>query len=224
MAIFVLTALAWIGRADLQIGAITLPGWTTLFGLTGIHDGTVAMAAAILLFAIPVDFKKVDFLLDWAWAKKLPWQVLLLFGGGFALAESFRRTGLAAWLVTGLESFQGIPVIFLVLTTCLAVTFLTEVTSNTATASLLIPVLAAASTALKIHPYLLMIPATISASFAFMMPVATPPNAIVFGSGYLTIPQMARAGFVLNVVGAFWITFITYILVIPLFGLLDASP
>jgi len=224
MAIFVLTALAWIGRADLQIGAITLPGWTTLFGLTGIHDGTVAMAAAILLFAIPVDFKKVDFLLDWAWAKKLPWQVLLLFGGGFALAESFRRTGLAAWLVTGLESFQGIPVIFLVLTTCLAVTFLTEVTSNTATASLLIPVLAAASTALNIHPYLLMIPATVSASFAFMMPVATPPNAIVFGSGYLTIPQMARAGFVLNVVGAFWITFITYILVIPLFGLLDASP
>lgn len=166
-----------------------------------------------------MSFRNVEFLLDWEWAKQLPWDVLLLFGGGFALAESFRQTGLAAWLVSGLEVFRGIPVVLLVLATCFSVTFLTELTSNTATASLLVPVLAATATGLGIHPYLLMIPATVSASFAFMLPVATPPNAIVFGSGYVTIPQMARTGLVLNVMGALWVALITYTLVEWLFGI-----
>lgn len=233
MIIFVLTVLAWIGRGDVQIGKIMLPGWTTLLGLQGIHDGTIAMMAALLLFAIPVRRSvtdkdaanpAMDFLLDWSWAKRLPWHVLLLFGGGFALAESFSSTGLDTWIGSKLELLQGIPTFLLVLVLCLGVTFLTEVTSNTATATMLMPILAAASVALGIHPYLLMIPATISASFAFMLPVATPPNAIVFGSGYLTIPQMAQTGFALNLMGAFWITLLTYVLATSVFDLPGRVP
>lgn len=219
MIIFVLTALAWMGRGDVEIGTVVLPGWTTVLGWSGIHDGTIAVVAALLLFATPVDFKNVDFLLDWTWAKKLPWHVLLLFGGGFALAESFQATGLDIWIGSGIGLLKGMPVFLLVLALCLTVTFLTEVTSNTATATMLMPVLAAAATVLEVHPFLLMIPVTLSASFAFMLPVATPPNAVVFGSGHVTIPQMAKAGLTLNILGALWITIMTFFLGIPVFNL-----
>ncbi len=219
MIIFFLTAVAWIWRGDLLLGDFFLPGWTTLFHLKGIHDGTIAMVAALLLFATPVNLRKGEFLLDWEWALKLPWGVILLFGGGFALAESFRVTGLDAWLGNGLEILRGIPTVYLILALCLITTFLSELMSNTAQVTMLIPVLAAAAPALGVHPYLLMIPATIAASFSFMMPVGTPPNAIVFGSGYLTIPKMAKAGFVLNILGSLWITFVTLVLLKPVFGL-----
>jgi len=217
--IFVLTAIAWIWRADLRIGGLYLPGWMTLFNLKGIHDGTVAIVAALLLFATPVNLRKGEFLLDWEWALKLPWGVLLLFGGGFALAESFRVTGLDVWLGGGLEILRGIPTVYLILALCFITTFLSEMMSNTAQITMLIPILAAAAPVLGVHPYLLMIPATIAASFSFMMPVGTPPNAIVFGSGYLTISKMAKTGFALNILGVLWITFVTLVLLKPIFGL-----
>jgi sodium-dependent dicarboxylate transporter 2/3/5 len=146
--------------------------------------------------------------------------VLILFGGGFALAASFRETGLDKWVGGGLEAAAGLPTIVLMLLVCLIMTFLTEMTSNTATASMAMPILGATAVAAGMHPLLLMIPATLSASCAFMLPVATPPNAIVFGSGSVSIPQMARAGLGLNLIGAILITAITYIVAVPVFGIL----
>ncbi|MFT5208082.1 MAG: sodium-dependent dicarboxylate transporter 2/3/5 [Candidatus Omnitrophota bacterium] len=218
MVIFSLTALAWLTRTDIQIGTFNLVGWSTRFNLQGVHDGTIAMAAALLLFVIPANLKGKQFLLDWAWASKLPWDVLILFGGGFALAESVKATGLAEWLGGGFILMQGMPIVLIVLCICLGMTFLTEVTSNTATATMVLPILAAASVTLNIPPLLLMIPATVSASFAFMLPVATPPNAIIFGSGKVTIPQMAKAGFALNIIGALWITLAVFVLARPIFN------
>ncbi len=218
MAVFALAAIGWITREDIALGGFVLPGWTTLFHIKGAHDSTVAMIAAMILFIVPVNLRKGEFLLDWSSAVKLPWEVLLLFGGGFALAESFQTTGLAAWLGGGFGLLHGLPLVWVVLILCLATTFISELVSNTAQATMMLPVLAAASTTLNVHPYILMIPATVACSLAFMMPVGTPPNAVVFGSGYVTIPQMAKAGFALNILGALWITFMTFVLMGPVFG------
>lgn len=218
MTVFLVTAAAWLGRVDVHIGSLTLPGWPTLVGLKGIHDGTIAMAAALVLFVTPVSFTKVEFLLDWSWAKRLPWDVLLLLGGGFALAESFRHTGLDVWLGGRLVMLQGVPTPVLILFLCFGVAVVGNVTSNTAVAAMLVPMAASAAGPLNVHPYLLMIPATLAASFDFMLPAGTPPNAIIYGSGYVTIPQMARAGLPLTFVGAAWITLATYLLVLPVFG------
>jgi sodium-dependent dicarboxylate transporter 2/3/5 len=219
MAVFVLTALAWITRESVTIGSFVLPGWADVLQLEGVHDGTVAIIAGLLLFLTPVDLAKGDFLLDWEWAKKLPWEILLLFGGGFALAESFQVTGLASWIGGGFHFLQHLPRVWLILILCLATTFLSELMSNTAQTTMMMPVLAAASATLGFHPYLLMVPATIACSMAFMMPVGTPPNAVVFGSGQVTIPQMAKAGFALNILGALWIVLMTFVLMGPVFGL-----
>ncbi len=219
MIVFALAVLGWIWRADISFGGFTIPGWTTLFHLKGVHDGTVAMTAALVLFAAPVSLKKGEFLLDWETASKLPWGILLLFGGGFALAESFRITGLDIWLGGGFEVLRDIPRPALILILCLAITFLSELMSNTAQVTMLMPVLAAAAPVLGEHPYILMIPATIAASFSFMMPVGTPPNAVIFGSGYVTIPKMAKAGFALNIMGAFWITLISILWLETSFGI-----
>jgi sodium-dependent dicarboxylate transporter 2/3/5 len=217
MAVFAATAILWITRADLKIGAVTLSGWSTLLGRPGVHDGTVAMAGALALFVIPAGGGR--FLLDWEWARRLPWEVLLLFGGGFALAEGFQRSGLADWLGGGFTAMQEWPPVLVVFALALFVTFGSEVTSNTAQATMLMPVLATASKALGLHPYLLMVPATLSASCAFMLPSGTPPNAIVFGSGRVTIPEMAKAGLFLNLTGAVWITAAMFLWGTRVFGI-----
>ena len=144
--------------------------------------------------------------MDWRTAKKLPWHIILLFGGGFALAQGFTTSGLSAWLGGKLGGLSQLSPILIVALICLTITFLTEFTSNTATAQVMLPVLAAVSLDIGIPPLMLMIPATISASCAFMMPIATPPNAIVFGTNRLRIVQMARAGFFLNIIGVLVIT------------------
>ena len=218
--IFIFTALAWIFRKNIELGTFTIPGWSNLLGIEKmVNDATVAIFSAILLFAIPVDFNKKSFLLDWEWAIKIPWGILLLFGGGIAIAAGFKTTGLAAWIGGHLSLFSGVPLIGMIMLTCLMLTFLTEVTSNTATSTIFMPILAATALAIGIHPFLLMVPATISASCAFMLPVATPPNAIVFGSGCVTIPQMAKNGVALNFIGIFIVTLITYTIAIPAFGI-----
>ncbi|MBI4352314.1 MAG: SLC13/DASS family transporter [Candidatus Omnitrophica bacterium] len=219
MGVFVATALAWITRENIAIGNFVIPGWTSLLHLKGVHDGTIAMAAGLLLLLIPGDLKRKEFLLDREWTKKLPWEVILLLGGGLALAESFQATGLASWLGEGFRFLQGMPLLWLLFLLCLLTAFLSELMTNVAQATIMMPVLAAASQALGIHPYWLMVPVTFACSFAFMMPSGTPPNAIVFSSGYLTVSRMAKAGFVLNILGALWITFAMRALAPLVFGL-----
>jgi sodium-dependent dicarboxylate transporter 2/3/5 len=218
--VFVFAVFGWVFRNDLQLGLLTLPGWAGLLGVgASSHDATVAMAAALLLFLIPVDANRGEFLLNWEWAVRIPWGVLILFGGGFALAESFQKTGLALWLTGGLGGWAAVPLPLLILMVCLFVTFLSELVSNTAIAAIMMPILGATASAIGVHPYLLMIPATIAASSGFMLPVATPPNAIIFGSGYLKITEMVKAGFVLNLTGAILITLLVYFLAAPLLQL-----
>src|SRR5699024_4354275 len=145
--------------------------------------------------------KRWDHLLDWNTAVKLPWGILLLFGGGLAIAAGFVDSGLSDWIGGQLTALQGVNILIVILVVATLVIFLTELTSNTATASMMYPIMGSLAIALGVHPYGLMIAAGVAASCAFMLPVATPPNAVVFGSGYLRIPDMAKAGFALNIIG-----------------------
>jgi len=218
MIIFLLTALAWIFRVDLKLGFATIPGWTTALGIEDkVSDAAIAMMAGTALFIIPVNIRRGEFLLDWGTAIKIPWGVLLLFGGGIALSAGFKATGLSTWLGERLAALGVLPTPVLIAAICLIVTFLSELTSNTATATILMPIIAALAQALQLHPYFLMVPAVLAASSGFMLPVSTPPNAIVFASGYVTVPQMARAGIWLNLIGVVLITLIAYLFVIPVF-------
>ena len=178
-----------------------IPGFTKT-----IKDSTIAMFGAAILFMIPVDWKKNVFILDWKSATRLPWDVIFLFGGGLALAKGFEVSGLSEWIGMQLVSLQSLSVILIILFVVILSIILTEVTSNTATAAMLIPVVAGVALAIHIHPFILIIAATISASMAFMLPVATPPNAIVFGTRYMTIPQMAKIGLILDVIMTILVT------------------
>lgn len=226
LIVWVGTALGWIFSEDINLGGFTIPGWTRILPTPGfVNHGTIAIAASVILFLTPVNLRKGEFALDWDWAKRIPWDVLLLFGGGIALADAFRATGLVNWLGERLTLLDGVPPLLIILAIATLLTFLTEVTSNTATASIMMPILGGTAQALGVHPLLFMIPAAFSVSCAFMLPVATPPNAIVFGAGYLTVPQMAKAGFCLNLIGILLITTLTYLLAVPVFGIsLDSMP
>jgi len=203
LVVFALTACAWVTREGPS------GGWSGLLGLAGtVDDSTVALAAAVALFV--VSDGRGGRLLDWETAARIPWGILVLFGGGIAIARAFVASGLSDELARGLVGLARWPMLAMLLALCLVVTFLTEVTSNTATASVLMPLLAAAGTAAGADPTLMMIPAALSCSCAFMLPVATPPNAIVFGSGRVPIRAMAREGAVLNLIGAGVITLVVY--------------
>ncbi len=209
--VFAVLALLWLFRADLNLGRFTLPGWGSLFqNPSYLNDGTVAIAMAILLFIIPARKEHGTTLLDWKTASSLPWDILLLFGGGFALALGIKESGLSGWIGEQLMGVTSFHPLWVILSVCLLITFLTELTSNTATTEMVLPILAGISISSGIDPLLLMIPATLSASMAFMLPVATPPNAIVFGSGRITMGQMARTGLILNLAGAVIITLMMY--------------
>jgi sodium-dependent dicarboxylate transporter 2/3/5 len=203
MSLFVLTAVMWITRQA------PFGGWSQLFGMPAANDASVALLAVIAMAITPNG--EGGRLLRWEAASRIPWGVLILFGGGIAIANAFMQSGLAEHVANQLEVLAALPVWVMILIISLTVTFVTEVTSNTATASLLMPLLAAASVAMKIDPYLLMIPAALSASCAFMLPVATAPNAVIYGSGRLTIKDMARAGLVLNLLGALVISVVAYL-------------
>jgi sodium-dependent dicarboxylate transporter 2/3/5 len=177
------------------------------------------MFVALLLFVVPVDRKKDIRILAWEDTKKLPWGVLLLFGGGLALASLIKKSGLAGYIATQLEATSSIPVIAAVLVVTITILFLTEVTSNTATAASFLPLLGPIAVTLTDGPLMLVIPAALAASCAFMMPVATPPNAIVFSSGELRIADMARAGFWLNIAAIFMIVLLMLTTVPMVFNL-----
>ncbi len=198
LTVFGITALAWMFRQE------PFGGWTALVGLPGVNDASIALAAVVAMFLVPNG--RGERLLDWDTAADIPWGILILFSSGLVIARAFTESGLSGLLGGALAGVAGLPMVAVIAVMCLAVTFLTEVTSNTATTSLLMPILAAAAIAGGIAPELIMVPAAVSASFAFMLPVATGPNAIVYGSGAIATRDMARAGFVLNVIGAAVIT------------------
>lgn len=202
LLVFGLIVFAWITRKI----------WTSWLSLNTVGDSTIALAGVILMFLIP-NGKQQDKLLDWQTANDIPWGMLLLFAGGIAIAKAFTASGLSEQLATLLTGLSSLPLLALMLSLCLFVTFLTEITSNTATATLLMPVLASAATAANIDPVLLMMPATISASCAFMLPVATAPNAIAYGTGRFHIKDMAREGLVLNIIVACIVSVVCYMMI-----------
>ncbi len=226
LIIFISLAILWISRADLQLGGLRIPGWQNLFRFPEyINDGTVAIALSIILFAIPSKNKKGARLLDWKTAARLPWGIVLLFGGGFALASGFKESGLSNWFGEQLSFVSLMHPIFIIAIVGLMMTFLTELTSNTATTEMILPVLAGLSVATQIHPLLFMLPATMSASMAFMLPVATPPNAIIFGTNKLRIIDMVKTGLIMNLMGTLIITLSIYFIARWAFGIdLDIFP
>jgi solute carrier family 13 (sodium-dependent dicarboxylate transporter), member 2/3/5 len=206
--IFALTAIAWISR----------PLLSRQFPSLQLSDTSIAIAGALLMFLVPTGQKKAgQFLLTWRYAERLPWGVLLLFGGGLSLAAAVDDSGLAAWIGNSLVGLGSWPVLGLVLAITLLIIFLTELTSNIATTATFLPLVAALAVSVNRPPLLLAIPAVIAASYAFMMPVATPPNAIVFSSGAIRMPEMVRAGIWLNLIGTVAIIAIVYLLMNAVF-------
>ncbi|NVK83231.1 MAG: DASS family sodium-coupled anion symporter [Cytophagia bacterium] len=200
LIVFVITAFCWISRSFLLQKLIP-----------SLDDTIIAIVAAIVLFILPSS-KKGERIINWEEAVKMPWGIILLFGGGMALAEAFGSTGLALWLGSQISMVDGIAMILVILILVATVNFLTELTSNLATTAMLLPILAPMAIAFNMNPYMLMVSATLAASCAFMLPVATPPNAVVFGSGYLRIPDMMRAGVWMNIISIFFITLMIYFL------------
>lgn len=204
--VFCLTALMWICR----------PLLTGI--LPGLSDAGIAIGAAISLFIIPVDSKKRQFLLSWSDAEELPWGVLILFGGGLSLASAISETGLAGWIGEGVGVLGGWPMVLLIGAVITLIIFLTEMTSNTATTAAFLPILASVAIGLGENPLLLAVPAALGASCAFMLPVATPPNAIVYGSGKITIPEMSNAGLWLNLIFIVLLTAAAFTMINFVFG------
>ncbi|MCH7410876.1 SLC13 family permease [Belliella sp. DSM 111904] len=205
-AIFLFTAFGWISKS-----------WLLDPFIDGISDTVIAMVGGILMFIVPGKNKKP--LMEWKDAIKLPWDIILLFGGGLALAEGFKVSGLTLWVGSNFTLLEGASLILVILFMVAAINFLTELTSNLATTTIILPILAALATSMDVHPYGIMIAATLSASCAFMLPVATPPNAVVFSSGYFTIRDMAKTGFVLNVISILLITLFVYYLLPLVWGI-----
>ena len=203
--VFAFTALAWITRSQ------PFGGWKTWLDVPGANDASVALLAVVAMFLIPNG--KGSRLLDWETAGRIPWGMLILFGGGIAIAKAFVVSGMSAALGSALAGIAGWPILAMMAVICLCITFLTEMTSNTATTTLMMPILAAGAIAAGIAPEALMVPAAMSASCAFMLPVATAPNTIVFSTGRFTTRLMAREGLVLNFVGVILISVMCYLLI-----------
>ena len=191
-AIFLLTSVCWIFKPQFA-SLLPNPAYLT--------DATIAIAGALALFLAPINWRRGEFVMNWQWAVKLPWDVLILFGGGLALAGGFSESGLSQWIGNQTALMGQAPTLLFILAVTVVIIFLTELTSNTATTAMIIPILAAIAIGLGHNPLMLAIPATLAASCAFMLPVATPPNAIVFGSGQVSIPDMCRSGLGLNIIG-----------------------
>jgi solute carrier family 13 (sodium-dependent dicarboxylate transporter), member 2/3/5 len=218
--IFALTSLLWIFRTDLNLGFAQISGWATLFDTPDfIDDGTIAITMAFLLFLFPSKDEKQKTILSANVFEQIPWSIILLFGGGFALATAFSSSGLSQFIGNNLKVLANIPTFILLLIVCTIINFLTELTSNTATTQMILPILASVSVAIGINPLLLMIAATLSASMAFMMPVGTPPNTIVFASKRLRISDMAKTGFALNLISVIVIALTVYFVGTIIFNL-----
>lgn len=205
--IFATTAFCWITRSFLLQKI-----------LPKLDDTIIAIVFALILFIVPSKEKKKK-LMTWKDAKALPWGIIILFGGGMALAKGFETSGLALWIGNQMTSLVGVTTILLVLLLIAAVNFLTEITSNLATTAMLLPVLAPLALTIDLHPFILMVGAAVAASCAFMLPVATPPNAVVFGSGYLRIPDMVSKGIIMNVISIIILTLFVYFILPELWNI-----
>lgn len=218
--LFGLLIVFWIFRTEIHIQSVVIPGWERLFNHPSfINDGTVAILFSILLFIIPSGTKKGEKLMDWETAGKIPWGIVLLFGGGFALAQGFVDSGLSVWFGKLLADLGEIEPILLTFANVTLMSFLTELTSNVATTEMILPILAGLSTVIKLNPLLLMMPATLAASMAFMLPVATPPNAIIFGTNRIRVIDMVKTGFLLNMLSIIIITLVMYFWGTEVFGI-----
>jgi len=211
-----------ITRVDLNIGFINLPGWQNLLpDVNGINDGMIAVGMALFLFMIPSRDRGEGkmMILDEKVFNKIPWGIILLFGGGFALAEGFTQSGLSQFIGNKFHGMQNLSPIVFVLIVSMTINFLTELTSNTAVAQMVLPIMATVSVAMGMHPFLLMMAATLSSSFAFMLPVATPPNTIIFASNRLVVTDMVKAGFLLNLTASVLLVITLYTIGTFLFDL-----
>ena len=233
--IFTLTGVLWMTRSipltnELNVGwsaqlerlLAHADGAPSRFHAGFVNDATVALAVAIALFAIPARRSREgrrEYLMDWETAQRLPWGILLLFGGGFSIAAGLQGSGLSLWCGQAFAALGITNPLLLIIGTCLLITFLTEITSNTATTQVMLPIVASVAGMLEFNPLLLMLPATLSASCAFMLPVATPPNAIVFGSGQVEIGRMVRTGILLNLIGVALVAATVYLLARPILGI-----
>ena len=201
LSVFTLVALGWILRAPLS-------AWT---GLSGLSDTVIGVGGALLMFVLPVDARQGIFVMDWQTAKALPWEILILFGGGLSLASAIAANGVDAWIASSLTGLETVPTVLAIVAVSALVVFLTEITSNTAVTTTLLPVFAATALAAGLPAGMVLTAAALSASCAFMLPVATPPNAIVFSSGYVEVAQMARAGLWLNMISIVLISAVVYL-------------
>jgi sodium-dependent dicarboxylate transporter 2/3/5 len=218
--VFLLAAILWVTGSDIIINeSFVIHGWRSILGLEMVSDAAIAVGTSILLFMIPSKDRPSEMLLTWEKAKEIPWGILLLFGGGFAIAGGFNSSGLSTIIGNLIVNIGIESPIIIIIVICFVLTFLTEITSNTATTNLILPILAKASAVLGLDPRLLMIPATLSASCAFMMPIASPTQAIVFGSGHIKIKQMIRAGILFNLLGIIVVTGVFYLLAKFAFGI-----
>ena len=201
LSVFVVTGLAWILRTYLLNKFIP-----------NLDDSIIALISGISLFLFQANNQegKNEKIMNWEDAVKLPWGILLLFGGGLAIAQGFQSSGLANWIAENLTQLNDFSLFIILLVLITAVNFLTEITSNLATTAMLLPILAPTAVTLGVHPYILMVGATLAASCAFMLPVATPPNAVVFGSNYLKISDMVRVGILMNIISIIIIFMMVY--------------
>jgi len=217
--VFALTAFLWIFRTDINFGIFKIYGWSNIFSHSNfINDGTVAITMAFILFLIPSKNKSTTLLNNEVFAK-IPWGIILLFGGGFALARGFAETGLSLYIGEHLSGLSSLPHFIMIIIVATTISFLTELTSNTATTQMILPILASVSIAMGMNPMLLMLTATLSASMAFIIPVATPPNTIIFASGRIKIYEMAKSGIALNMIGIIVVSIIVYFLGTMIFDL-----
>jgi sodium-dependent dicarboxylate transporter 2/3/5 len=200
-ALFLITAVLWFTRSEISVGNFTFRGWASVFRYgEQIQDGTIAIAISLLLFLIPDSSRRGERLLEWKDAARLPFEILLLFGSGFALSKGFEASGLSDWLANALLSWRDVPTPMLVLCIGLVVTLISEFASNVASIQLVLPILISLQQALDLPPQLLLIPATLAASCGFMLPVATAPNTIVFSSGKIKVREMAGIGIMIDVI------------------------
>ncbi len=212
--VFFITSMLWIFRSDMDLQLIVIPGWSNIFPKSDfIDDGTVAMTMAFIMFLIPSKSKNSGnrFVLGAETIGKIPWDIVLLFGGGFAIAEGFISSGLSKLIGQQLAGYSGFHPLILLLIICFVVTGLSELTSNTATSQIILPIIASLSIEMKMDPFLLMIPATLAASFGFMLPVGTPPNAIVFSSKRIKVFDMVRTGIIVDLLSVVVIAVYMYL-------------
>ncbi len=212
--VFIITALLWFTRADIDLGFFQIKGWNNLFDKKEyINDSTVALFMALLLFFIPSKNEKDKKLISWTEVSKLPFDIILLFGGGFALAKGFEISGLSNFIASQLQFSEGTNLYLFILVMCLLITIISEFASNVACIQLMLPVLIVVQQNMNIHPLILLIPATLASSLGFMLPVATAPNTIVFGSNRIKVNDMLKAGFFIDIIGIVLITLLVMIII-----------